>query len=142
MHDRDWTYSWYEPDTNKNSGDAGFQNLGSCSGSQCDTYAYTNAVNANALCGATNWRLPTEDEFNTYNPFSLYKTYFPNNLPSKFWSSTLYFNNSSKTWGVAISEVDSAGFGGRSASKNRLYNVQLVREDRLPEIYFEYPPLI
>jgi hypothetical protein len=56
-------YSWYEPDASKNGGFAGYQNSGSCTTSgNCNTYAFTNAVNAQGLCGANDWRMPTRDE--------------------------------------------------------------------------------
>ena len=62
LHDVNSLYSWYEPDTAKNNGNAGKPNSGVCHGSRCDTYAYKNAVNAKKLCGAENWRLPTRNE--------------------------------------------------------------------------------
>lgn len=62
LHDKNWTYSWYEPDTTKNGGYAGTQNRGYCKMSRCDTYSYVNAVNINGWCGSTKWRLPTNDE--------------------------------------------------------------------------------
>jgi hypothetical protein len=66
LRDKDWQYSWYEPDPIINGGFAGYQNGNGhpewCSGSYCDTYAYKNAVNKKTLCGVDNWRLPTKDE--------------------------------------------------------------------------------
>ena len=62
LRDMNNKYSWYEPDASKNGGASGYQNLGVCKGSQCDTYAFTNAVNAKSLCGKKDWRLPTKAE--------------------------------------------------------------------------------
>lgn len=63
LHDKDWTYSWYEPDTTKNHGFRGAENGGVCKGViKCNTDAYVKAVNAEGLCGQTNWRLPTKKE--------------------------------------------------------------------------------
>ena len=62
LRDYQNSYSWYEPDASKNGGNAGYQNSGNCKGSQCDTYAFTNAVNTNGLCGKKDWRMPTLDE--------------------------------------------------------------------------------
>lgn len=63
LHDKDWTYSWYEPDASKNGGYAGVEHGGTCHGtSKCNTYDYINTVNAEGLCGLTNWRLPTKAE--------------------------------------------------------------------------------
>ena len=104
-------YSWYEPDATKNGGDAGYQNYGTCKGSQCDTYAFTNAVNANGLCGKTDWRMPTVAElmklvvcsdgksdtdgsctnYMTVTSPTINTTYFPN-TNYLFWSSSPYAN--------------------------------------------------
>ena len=71
---RDWrySYSWYKPEGD-NGGNAGYQNNGVkdyCTfpsdefsgGSECNTYAFTNAVNKQGLCGAKDWRLPNNEE--------------------------------------------------------------------------------
>ena len=62
LHEVSSIYSWYEPSAAQNKGNAGKPNSGVCYGSRCDTYAYKNAVNAQKLCGAENWRLPTRNE--------------------------------------------------------------------------------
>lgn len=62
LHDKNWTYTWFEPDNSKNGGKAGTQNGGSCAGSACDTYSYVQAVNAQGWCGANDWRMPRRQE--------------------------------------------------------------------------------
>ncbi len=62
LRDKDWTYSWYNSNAATNGGDAGWEDFGSCTGSNCDTQAYVRAVNARVLCGARDWRLPTVGE--------------------------------------------------------------------------------
>ena len=70
LRDKGWFYSWYEPDANKNAGFSGYQNGNDgsknhpeyCKGSDCDTYAYKNAVNKKGLCGANDWRMPNGSE--------------------------------------------------------------------------------
>ena len=62
LRDKDNTYTWYEPDNSKNGGNAGGQNGGGCIGSSCDTFSYIQAVNAQALCGAGDWRMPNRNE--------------------------------------------------------------------------------
>ncbi|MEI7839435.1 MAG: DUF1566 domain-containing protein [Methylococcaceae bacterium] len=120
-------YSWYEPDARKNGGFAGYQNLGSCNGSDCDIYAFKNAVNIQGLCGATDWRVPTKEELlsivksgATYP--SIDTTYFPNTKRSWFWSSSFSAGFSSYAWGVGF---DSGFSGGNSESFNG--RVRLVR---------------
>lgn len=64
LHDKDWTYSWFEPDTTKNGGyQGGSENGGRCNGVvKCNTDVFIKAVNAEKLCGKENWRLPTKQE--------------------------------------------------------------------------------
>lgn len=62
LRDKDHSYTWYEPDNSKNGGNAGTQNGGDCVGASCDTHGYVQAVNAQGLCGAGDWRIPTPHE--------------------------------------------------------------------------------
>lgn len=56
-------YTWYNPDSNTNGGNEGWPNDGNCDGSDCDTYAYIQAINAQGLCDMSQgWRLPTSGE--------------------------------------------------------------------------------
>ncbi len=119
LHDKDWTYSWYQPDNTKNGGNAGVQNKGSCGGtSQCDTDAYVTAVNTAGWCGHNDWRMPDVNEL--LNIASLDRSiptmdtdYFPNTDPVWFWSSSPYASSSSDAWNVlfydATDELNSKG---------------------------------
>jgi hypothetical protein len=67
LRDINNSYSWFEPDENKNGGDAGFTDtvygMPNCSTEDdCNTYAFTNAVNTQTLCGKNDWRVPTKVE--------------------------------------------------------------------------------
>lgn len=66
LRDKDWTYTWYNPDANTNGGHAGTQNGGTCfnraGGAQCDTAGYVAALNAANYCGYSDWRMPTRME--------------------------------------------------------------------------------
>jgi len=126
---RDWgnTYSWYEPNASKNGGSVGNKNVGSCKGSQCDTYTFTNAVNSKNLCGKKDWRLPTKDELmklvicseGQYDTKGYCNsTYFPNS-GGWYWSSSPGANISSIAWLVYF------GFGVPTASNK--YNSNFVR---------------
>ena len=141
---QDWksTYSWYEPDAKKNGDGAGYQNLGTCKGSNCDTYAFTKAVNAKGLCGKKDWRMPTKDElvklvvcsdgkdaygsctknYKTVTSPTINTTYFPNTPSTWFWSSSPYASSSSLAWSVHFSNGSSY-----NDFKGFMNDVRLVR---------------
>lgn len=69
-----------------------------------NTMGYMFAVNASALCGFANWRLPTRDELQSLtlagvSP-SIDSTWFPNTLASFYWASTPFAGDASNAWGV------------------------------------------
>ena len=84
------TYSWY--DTSRAAGaDQGLKNGGSCYGDEvnyvvsCDTKGYVDLINQTALCGYTDWRLPSRAELQSIVDYSrdepgpmLESSYFPN----------------------------------------------------------------
>lgn len=131
LRDKDNTYTWYEPDSTKNGGDPGMQNGGSCTGSSCDTYGYVQAVNAQGLCGASDWRMPTVDELYSlvYENLGLTieSNFFPN-MPSndfystysstysnQFWSSSPVANASIRAWYVGFfGSTTTWGYKGNS----------------------------
>jgi hypothetical protein len=145
LRDKDWYYSWYKP-SGDNGGFAGYTDITkgapNCSTKDnCNTYAFTNAVNAKGLCGKNDWRMPTVDELKTlvycsdgkydtdgsctnYNSIStptINSTYFPN-TDNWYWSSSPYADYSSYAWLVDFSY-------GSSSNYNKGYGsfVRLVR---------------
>ncbi|MDG4596254.1 MAG: DUF1566 domain-containing protein [Candidatus Contendobacter sp.] len=73
LRDKGWTYIWYNPDPATNGGDAGSTGGATCGGflgNQCNTQAYTAAVNAlnPKLCGFSDWRMPTRDRLRALRP--------------------------------------------------------------------------
>ncbi|MCP5260123.1 MAG: DUF1566 domain-containing protein [Rhodoferax sp.] len=73
-----------------------------------NTIGYMNAVNAIALCGYSDWRLPTPDEllsivdfgvvgFNSQNP-KIDSAWFPNTTRRYYWTSANYAPSSNGAW--------------------------------------------
>jgi len=102
-----------------------------------NSIGYKNAVNASALCGYTNWRLPTKTELDGLvltgvgSP-TIDTTWFPNTQISWHWSSTPYnwtYNNASAdlAWSVLFST--NGGYAGYADDLNRDRNssLRLVR---------------
>lgn len=89
-------YTWYQPDPLQNGGYSGQSDGGSCTDSQCDTYAFIQALNSARLCGFQDWRLPTRRElfslanFNSADPAMLGGAFpvLPSYFNAFFWSST------------------------------------------------------
>lgn len=129
LHDKDWLYTWYEPDNSKNGGHAGYENGGNCGGtSVCNTAAYLAAVNAAGWCGYTSgWRLPTIDELagiaslDRLNP-AIDTLYFRHTKSAGYWSSSPGAYHSS---GVLFVHFTSGGFG--QDLKYASHFVRLVR---------------
>ncbi len=74
-------YTWYDPDDPA----PGTQNGGTCTGSDCDTYSYIQALNAQEVGGFSDWRMPTVQELaslvnaGVHNP-AIDVGWFPNEL--------------------------------------------------------------
>jgi hypothetical protein len=163
LRDKEWLYSWFEPDASKNGGNAGYTDTpyGTpyCSTKDnCNTYAFTNAVNAKGLCGATNWRLPTKDELmklvvcsdgeydvegscknlNTVSSPTINLTYFPNTQITP--SISIYWSSSPK---VQYSNVGAwlvdfyYGLSGDGDKGNNV-SVRLVHDNQPPPITSAY----
>ena len=94
LHSASWRYSWFNSTGIDDGGLAGIENGGTCvDGTNCDTEKFVAAVNAEALCGYTDWRLPTIEELYTilnlgsfYHEFDF--QFFPHQLASRTWSSS------------------------------------------------------
>ena len=133
LHDMDWQYTWYNTDNTTNGGGVGVQDGGHCQGSQCDTQSYVEAVNAQGLCGSSNWRLPEVDELQSivdhtkHDPVpTIDANYFPNTHAWIYWSATPYARAFDYAWFIGFNGGNdnwSAGKGYDSAY------VRLVRSN-------------
>jgi hypothetical protein len=127
IRDKDYTYTWLRSIIGENKG---VSNGGRCKGGvKCDTYSYVRAMNEQKLCGYTDWRLPTREEMgtlvdynNTAKEATIDKTYFPEAVPSWYWTATENHQNENFAWymlfgnGIALNDL-----------KERPKHIRLVR---------------
>lgn len=102
-------YTWHNPDGTTNGGDPGSVGTDTCSATlpsgQCNTQAFVAAVNAQQLCGYSDWRLPSHRELLTLVYLdglapTIAPDYFPNTLADPFWSSTTHARFPDSAWQV------------------------------------------
>jgi hypothetical protein len=127
LRHRDHTYSWFQPDPAINGGDPGLAAGGSCTGSACDTLAYVQAVNAQGMCGANLWRLPTRAELitlidNGRTAPAIDVGLFPDTPSAGYWSSTPSARDGTAAWIVVFSDGSVTTEPATAA-----YRVRLVR---------------
>ncbi|MBK1700588.1 DUF1566 domain-containing protein [Thiococcus pfennigii] len=94
LHDKDWTYSWYDSNPATNAGYPGYPDYtDNCfTVTRCDTEKYVADVNAEGWCGFHDWRLPTVAELqsivdNGRSAPTIDRDYFPNTR-YYYWAST------------------------------------------------------
>lgn len=127
LRDKDWTYTWYDSVHNY-GGYAGYASGGICmTNSRCDTEKYVADLNATALCGYTDWRMPTVKELEGIahlgrnNP-AIDPTYFPNTPGlGSFWSGSPHAS-SDYAWYVNFYDGYAYYY-----SRSYYYSVRLVR---------------
>ncbi len=91
LHDKDWTYTWYDTNTSTNGGYPGQPNGGVCQDTTtCDTQQFVAALNAKSHCGTTGWRVPSREELVLLYP--LLSPYFAH-ANAQYWSSTPHANS-------------------------------------------------
>jgi hypothetical protein len=124
------TFTWYNPDSSENGGDAGTLNGGSCTGASCDTAGYISGINSQGLCGISEWRLPTRTELwsimNLSSSAALDESFFPNvtsGSGTSFWSNTPVAGLSSLAYLVGFGSETRGDVG---SSKSFAESVRLV----------------
>lgn len=127
LHDRDWTYSWYNSSGINTGLSTGMPNGGSClNGADCDTEKYAAAVNAARWCGQGDWRLPSRAELLSIVNYDVAAAprvdsgYFPNAAGNPHWSA-------SPGQLIAVWAVDFATGDVTAQSRSHAYSVRLVR---------------
>lgn len=125
-------YAWSNTDPSTNGSDAGGTTETSwcgetLNGQACTTENYVIAVNAQQLCGAADWRLPTQRELLTLvhagrnNP-TIDTAFFPHTANDVYWAANNYALIPAFAWGVNFA------YGAANADyKSRPYRVRLVR---------------
>lgn len=111
------TYSWYDTNASTNGGNAGTADGGTCGSAgpaQCDTESYVAYVNAQQLCGFSDWRMPSIEEL--LSLVNQGKTNTAANADflgpiqgteiatqnSYYWSGSTFANNITETLNVAF----------------------------------------
>ena len=91
-----------------------------------NSIGYKNSVNTSALCGYTDWRLPTVTELQGILASSgsprIDTTWFPNTQANAYWSSSPYVGASYYAWNVHF--YDGGVYNG---DRSGLSHVRLVR---------------
>lgn len=106
LHNAANTYTWYfTGDEVYARGDAGVRDGGICTGSECDTQGFVDAVNVHGLCGHHDWRVPSKEELGSLvdprikQPGPTVDTvYFPNTVADEYWSSSTYVYHAPTAW--------------------------------------------
>ncbi len=106
LHNAANTYSWFAPDEAHGELDyRGLNNGGHCSGSDCDTWSYVQAVNEATYCGYDDWRMPSRDELFSISdlrrlsaPPTINTAFFPNTRAAEYWSGNDYSFQYNAAW--------------------------------------------
>jgi Protein of unknown function (DUF1566) len=128
LRDQKWTYTWYDS-VHYYGGNPGTASGGTCKTTgRCDTEKFVADVNSTALCGYTDWRMPTVKELESIlhrgrtNP-AIEPTYFPNTPSWHFWSGSPVADWNGNAWFVHFVN----GYTDASLFRSNGLHVRLVR---------------
>lgn len=124
------TYSWYASDAAQNGGFAGTSGAGNCTTQRCDSEGYVEYMNSIALCGHSDWRMPSVSEFYSIahkgreDP-AIDTHYFPNMLGAlRYWTANTVAELPQIAWYIYFSDA-SISYTGKD---NKSY-LRLVRSE-------------
>ena len=129
-------YTWYEPDSRRNGGDAGVQHSDFCA--ECNTHDFVVAVNQEGWCGYHDWRLPTIEELINLSGFYSQRAangyapdlaYFPD-AKSNYQEGAQYWSSSSGNGDVAWYFGENSFSFVNEGKKGEERFVRLVRDGR------------
>jgi hypothetical protein len=124
------TFTWFDSNASTNGGSSGTPGTASggvCTGSACDTEQFVAAVNAEALCGYGDWRLPTAQELGGIvdagaSAAPTISALFENQAAAPYWTASPRAADADGAWVVNFS---SGAIGG--VAKSLPSRVRLVR---------------
>jgi hypothetical protein len=123
-HDKNKTYTWYNPDSSTNGGD-----MGVIKEASSQTLEFINIVNSEGLCGHKDWRLPTRQELDSiihYGSTSSSKidtVYFPHTQALSYWTATSMASSGLSAWAINFGD----GTDAADVYKGLENHVRLVR---------------
>ncbi|MDA3835723.1 MAG: DUF1566 domain-containing protein [Spirochaetales bacterium] len=111
------SYSWFQSSATEKP--QGVADGGQCKGGiNCDTLTYVQTVNRKIYCGHSDWRLPTREEMlsivsfeKTSSTVTINSDYFPEALPSWYWTASSNENHPEYAWyvlfrnGIAVNDL-------------------------------------
>jgi hypothetical protein len=143
LRDQNWTYTWYNSDPTTNGSDPGIEDGGTCfQAGRCDTEKYVADVNAQGLCGASDWRMPIVQELAGIVDYgkdfpAIENNYFVNTQNSHFWTASVLGLGldylSWLAWGVSFGDGD-INYGG----KDWQIPIRLVRGGRSDTAFIDH----
>lgn len=153
IHHPNFAYSWFSSSpssigagVNGGKSGAGNCNISDTSLTKCDTEELVQRVNESALCGVSNWRLPTRNELMSlvdygFNDSQLKQRnaaidikFFPSARPTQYWTSSPAIQPDDSAVGYTTFVGYTVNFGtglleksARNASDTDLIGRHLVR---------------
>lgn len=129
LRDASFKYTWYNTTGINDGGSIGARTGAVCFDVlHCNTEGFPEEVNAEGLCGASDWRTPSREElvglvsFGRVAP-SIDRDWFPNTQLARYWSSSPVSVDSGIAWRLNFS------FGyDDTAEKSSKNHIRLVRD--------------